>query len=182
MKFKVLSWADCEQVRQWRNKCLYALRTPYFLTEEQQSKFYENVICDRNARARFWGIWEIGEYPGYGGEPQKGEILIGMAGLENIEWENSRAEISLIINPEYHGMGYGTQAFDMLLIKGFNEMHLRQIWGEVYHCNPAKDFWMHMCDKYNAYKAQHKDVKFWGGTYWSSTYFSFEQEAWICHK
>ena len=63
MEFKVLSLDDCLQVAEWRNECLYALRTPYMLTEEMQEEFYKNTVCNRDARARYWGIWE---------EPEKG--------------------------------------------------------------------------------------------------------------
>jgi RimJ/RimL family protein N-acetyltransferase len=162
MVFKTLTKADCEQVRQWRNQCLFALRTPYGLTEEIQSRFYDDVICSRNSRARFWGIWI-------------GEKFIGMTGLENIEWENSCAEISLILNPEYHE-GYGTKAVDMLLDKGFNYLNLQNIYGEVYEINPAVTFWQKIIRKYNAHIAYLPKRKYWDGIYYGSWYFSIDEE------
>lgn len=161
MEFKTLTRADCEQVRQWRNNCLYALRTPYGLTEEMQAKFYDDVICDRNARARFWGIWIEARF-------------IGMAGLENIEWENGCAEISMIIDPDCHSKGYGIQATDMLLDKGFNQMRLETIYGECYECNPAVEFWKKVCSKYNASKTFLPNRKYWGGVLYDSLYFSID--------
>lgn len=58
MKLKCLTLSNLEQVRQWRNKQLESLRTPFLLTKEHQEKFYHDVICNRQANARFWGIWE----------------------------------------------------------------------------------------------------------------------------
>jgi len=187
LKFKVLLKNDCEQVRAWRNEILEALRTPFPLTEEQQGQFYQDVICNRDARARFWGIWvEEGTYKKYpgniiGSDPDDSyrETFIGMAGLENIEYENGRAEISIILNPVYQGKGYGKEAFDILLRKGFNELGLRQIWGEYYDSNPAKEFWQKIIKKYNGYQVRHKCIKFWNGEYWDSTYFSFEWKDYL---
>ena len=91
MEFRELTMTDCEKVRQWRNQCLYALRTPFQLTQEMQEDFYKNTVCNRNAKARFWGIWI---------KDKVSSTFIGMCGLENIEWENSCAEISIILNPD----------------------------------------------------------------------------------
>jgi len=192
MKFKVLSKDNCEQVRTWRNEALETLRTPFPLTKEQQEKFYNDIVCNRNASARYWGIWEsaecnvkyntcqaMSETDCFDMEISGTDKFIGMCGLENIEWENSRAEISLIINPKYRGKGYGIEAVDRLLHKGFNETGLRQIYGEVYDCNPAKEFWQNIIKKYNGYQVKHKCIKFWNGEYWNSLYFSFEWKDYL---
>jgi RimJ/RimL family protein N-acetyltransferase len=169
MEFRVLTRDNVELVREWRNKCLEALRTPYFLTGEQQQQFYDDVICNRNVKARFWGIWMSGQF-------------IGMTGLENIEWENSCAEISLIINPEHHGKGYGNQAVDMLLDKGFNYLGLETIYGECYDCNPSIEFWKKIIEKYSADTAILPNRKLWNGSYHDSLYFSFDVEEYLCRK
>jgi len=105
-----------------------------------------------------------------------------MVGLENIEWENCRAEISIILSPENRGQGYGKEAIDMLLDKGFNQLGLRQIWGEYFHCNPAKEFWQKIIKKYHAYNVEHKCIKFWNGEYWNSTYFSIDWKEYLKTK
>lgn len=171
MEFKVLSLDDCLQVAEWRNECLYALRTPYMLTEEMQEEFYKNTVCNRSARARFWGIWE---------EPNKGKIvnpprLIGMAGIENIEWENSRGEISLIIDPKYHKQGYGQEAVSRLLIKGFYELNLDNIWGVCYECNPAIYFWQKIIVKYNGTAAYFPNMKYYQASYYSGYCFNIDR-------
>ena len=188
MKLKALTLPDVEQVRQWRNDCLQALRTPFLLTAEMQENFYRDIICNRNARARYWGIWEEiettstecflgeGEIVHFGSEKAvKLFKLIGMVGMENIEWENRLAEISIILNPEYQGKGYGEKAVDLLLDQGFNYLNLENIWGECYKCNPALSFWRKICGKYIGYTTILPKRKYWEGTYHDSLYFNINK-------
>jgi RimJ/RimL family protein N-acetyltransferase len=184
MEFKVLSADECEQVRIWRNSCLESLRTPYLLTNEQQFDFFKNVICNREAKARYWGIWKtvnmvVAQYRPDGvvhnARDEDVYSLIGMAGIENIEWENRRGEISLIIDPQYRSMGNGDDAFKILLDKAFNELNLLNIWGVCYECNPAVSFWERQINKYNAFNAMLQNMKYFNGQYWRGLYFSYER-------
>lgn len=172
MEFKALCVCDCEIVRRWRNKCLSALRTPHELTKEMQEDFYKNVVCNRNARARYWSIYHKGEgiY-----DPNR---LIGMAGLENIEWENGLAEISLILDPDLRGEGFGTWAVEILLEKAFQHMRLETVYGEVYECNvDGIKFWNKMIEKYKATKVTLPNRKLYDGTFFDSMYFSIDREV-----
>ena len=189
MEFRTLIKEDCEKVRLWRNDTMHALRTPFMLTQEMQEDFYKNTVCNRDAKARFWGIWIEQEVKpiavdnlGTGDPPvatiETTKVFIGIVGLENIEWENGRAEISMIIGPDYRGKGYGKQVVGMLLKQGFHNMGLRQIWGEYYTMDKhIVKFWGEVCKKYNAHTAVHKHVKRWEGAYYSSMYFSIEREG-----
>lgn len=174
MKLKALSKSDCEQVRQWRNECLVALRTPYPLTEEQQARFYETVVCDRNARARYWGI-TVNDKNIWDNQFDK---LIGMCGLENIEWENRRAEISIILNPECQGKGYGEKAVELLLKQGFNYLNLENIWGECYENNPAITFWQKIIIVHNGYGTAIPCTKYFNGEYFGSLHFTLFKNNW----
>jgi RimJ/RimL family protein N-acetyltransferase len=177
MKLKVLSAADCEQVRLWRNDCLQALRTPYPLTKEQQEEFYHNVVCNRNANSLYRGVTtEIN----VDGETE--DMLIGMVGLENIERQNSRAEISIMIKPEYRAAGFGEQALAELLTWGFNTENLQNIYGECYLSNMAVDFWHRMVEKYHGYETAFPNTKYYRGVYWDSRLFNFNKEDCLCHK
>jgi len=183
MEFKTLSLDDCLMVRKWRNETLYALRTPYGLTAEQQTDFYVNVVCDRKANARYWGIWTKGiEHVGNCGVTHETDILIGMAGLENIEWENRRAEISLIIDWRQRSMGNGNTAFEILLEKGFHELNLENIWGVCYECNPALGFWRRQINKYKSTYTTFPNMKFWSGNYWAGLYFNFERSNYVTNN
>jgi len=165
MKLKALTLLDIEQVRQWRNLQIEMLRTPFPLTEEQQAKFYSEVISNRQANARYWGIKEK-------------ENLIGMAGLENIQFENRLAEISLLLTPgamEEHG----AKALNLLLHEGFMNMNLENIFTEVYECSPHLQFWMNIVVKYDTCFARLPNRKYYNGEYWSSFYINFNKEDYL---
>lgn len=185
MKLKELSLNDCEQVRQWRNENLAMLRTPFMLTGEMQAEFYHNVICNRNANARYWAVVDdenqtINKLSNGLPAPEQNTKLIGMIGLENISWENRNAEVSIILNPDYQRKGYGTQAVDLLLNQGFDYLNLENIYAECYTCNPALSFWHKMTskyiDKYNPKTAWLAKRKYWQGKYFDSLYINFEKE------
>jgi len=180
LKLKALSLADCEQVRQWRNESLMAFRTPFLLTQEMQKKFYSEVVCNRQANARYWGMVEpsdTGYYDFKNSEltPVFNCKLVGMCGLENIQWENRLAEISIILNPEYQGKGYGEKAVDLLLDQGFNYLNLENIFGECYECNPAVKFWEKVAAKYSGTTTVLPGRKYWQGRYYDSLYFSINK-------
>jgi len=190
VKLKELIFENVEQVRQWRNKCFEALRTPFLLTKEMQEQFYKDVICNRNAHARYWGVWET-KTPDAADDMLETfqdlfkpyDYFIGMVGLENIEWENRRSEISIILNPEYRGKGYGEQAVDMLLEQGFMYLNLDNIWGICYYCNPAFEFWKKIIQKHYAFSIELPSQKFWKGQYYFGLYFNISKEEWIkCRK
>ncbi len=168
MIFKSLSLPDLEQVRRWRNDIMASLRTPFLLTEEMQEQFYVEVICNRQANARYWGIW-IEADP----ENQTEEAFIGLTGIENIQWENRIGEIALIISPDAYGMGYGTEATKILLDKGFNYLNLENIYGECYLCSPAIAFWTHMVEKFGNYQTLIPNRKYFEGKYYDGLYFNF---------
>ncbi|MFH1761121.1 MAG: GNAT family N-acetyltransferase [bacterium] len=167
MKLKELNGENVEQVRQWRNQCLETLRTPFLLTKDMQQRFYEEDVCNRNSRNRWWGI-------------HVNNGFIGQMGLINIELENRRAEISIMINPEYQYKGYGTKAVELLLEQGFMHMNLENIWGEVYTCNiNGMVFWERLVKKYNGNDAFLKNTKYYNGRYWNSLWFNIAREDYI---
>ena len=193
MKLKVLSSSDCEQVRQWRNSQTEMLRTSFPLTQEQQIEFYRNIVCNRQANARYWGIWiEIktrNNITAVSGECKKDcnvcddcyydyiPVLIGMCGLENIQWENCLAEISLIFNPEYSMDEYGEEALMILLHEGFMNINLKNIYAEIYECNPYYKFWIEQVIKHAVKLSFLPDRKYLNGKYYGSIYLNFNKEC-----
>ena len=180
MKLKELSLSDVEQVRQWRNESLVSLRTPFLLTQEMQSKFYSDVVCNRQSNARYWGI--VGDNnielnkDAYGNTVTiQNTNLIGMCGLENISWENRNTEISIILNPECQGKGYGSKAVELLLDQGFNYLNLENIWGECYKCSSAIEFWQKIYIKYSGNETYLPNRKYWNGIYYDSLYFNINK-------
>jgi RimJ/RimL family protein N-acetyltransferase len=164
MKLDVLSLKDCQKARIWRNNVIETLRTSHFLTEEMQNNFYNNVVCDRNSKNRFFALRnDTSEWS-----------FIGMVGIVNIEWENRIGEISLIIDPSERGKGHGMKAIDLLLNKGFESLNLNTIYGECYNCNPSINFWEKVIKKYDAYKTILINRKYYNNIYYNSLYFSID--------
>lgn len=188
MKLKTLSLADCEQVRLWRNQQSSMLRTPFLLTQEQQEMFYRDVICNRQANARFWGVEATVTEEAWTGDldgktvPVEHQHFVGMTGLENISWENRLAEISLIFNPKYSMDKYGEEALRLLLYEGFMNMNLENIYTEVYSCNPNLDFWASIINKYKCIVAFLPFRKYHNGEYYSSTYLNINKGAFTEHE
>ena len=181
MKLKPLSLQDMETVREWRLEVPETLRTPYDLTREMQQDYYKNEICNRDSRTRYWGIWEqiaCGRKPSIPVDDDQFNHLIGYGGIENIEWENSRGEISLLIGPDYRKQGYGTKAVEAILFKAFHFLGLRNVHGECYLSSPAVPFWEKLIDKYYGRSVTFPFTKFYKGNFYDSYLFNFNRTAW----
>ena len=143
--FDALTQADCEQIRKWRNEDISAARTPFLLTDIMQKDFYEKVISNRDSEHRYWAIRDLGDnYDtkcGFCGglidniTKRCDYNLCGIAGLTNIEWENGRAEIALMIAPHLRKNHYGKDAIGILKKWGFGRMRLHTIYACVYGNN-----------------------------------------------
>jgi RimJ/RimL family protein N-acetyltransferase len=91
-----------------------------------------------------------------------------MCGLTNITKRD--AEISLMIDPAVRAKGLGTQALKLLLQKGFEEVEV--LYGEVYYCNTALEFWKKVLKGDNVRWSTLPDRKYFSGRWWDSLYFS----------
>jgi RimJ/RimL family protein N-acetyltransferase len=188
MKLKPLTLSDCEQVRQWRNENLSMLRTSFPLTEEMQGEFYLSNVCNRSLNARYWAIVIEEEYPSYGvtknitmKKDGIREVLIGMAGIENIEWENRLAEIGLIMNPDYIHMA--EDAIELILEQAFNYLNLENVFGEVYKCSPYSDIWYGMALENKGTCCVLPNRKYWQGKYYDALFFNINRWEWKkCHE
>jgi RimJ/RimL family protein N-acetyltransferase len=190
MKLKPLSMSDMEPIRNWRNEQMSMLRTSFPLTQGQQLDFYSKVICNRNANARYWGIYEEVEtdyavQPSISFEPIMIDNLIGMAGIENIQWENRLGEISLLLMPSTmpNTMNkYGGDALNLILYNGFLVLNLENIFTEVYHCSPYIEFWAKQSLDRAALYSILPNRKFYAGNYHDSMYINFKREDFLKHE
>ncbi len=173
MELRALSKTDMEQIRLWRNSALETLRTPYELTAEMQEDYYRTVICDRRSTTRYWGVRIIRPASELGYD-ENADTLIGYGGIENIEWENSTGEISLLVGPYYRKKGYGREAAKMILDRAFNQLNLHTVHGECYICAPW-EFWQKLVGVWpgRTGAAILSCRKYWNGKYYDSYYFTF---------
>lgn len=70
-------------------------------------------------------------------------LPIGVCGLTDIDFINSRAEFSLYIGKKFQGHGHAKDALRELFHFGFKSLNLNMIWGETFDGNPA----MHLFKK-----------------------------------
>lgn len=175
LQLRPLSSDNMETVRHWRMDIPETLRTPYMLTYEQQQDYYRTVICDRRSTTRYWGVWADCKDLQPDSECMH---FVGMGGIENIEWENRRGEISVLIDPNKRGKGYGKQAVEAFLGQAFRNLGLLNVWGECYYCSPAVGFWEKLVELYGAYSTKHPDAKFFDGKLFNSFWFNFKSRVW----
>jgi RimJ/RimL family protein N-acetyltransferase len=172
LEFRPLTESDMETIRVWRHCFMETLRTPYMLTQEQQNDYYQTVICNRDSKTRYWAFYaEIPEFDEEDLYGRKG-TLIGYGGIEAIEWENRRGEISVLIGPEFHGKGFGRQAVEQILAEAFGGLNLETVHGECYYSG-AVDFWTKILEDKKAYFTRLPKTKYYRGKYWDSLYFTF---------
>jgi len=53
--------------------------------------------------------------------------MIGTAGFTKFDFTANSAEIGYVLNPDYHGKGYGTEAVEAVLRFGFEELALHRM-------------------------------------------------------
>lgn len=165
---RTLCLEDMEPIRQWRNACLDVLRTPFALTKEQQEEWYRNEICNRNSRSRFFAIETTRKI-----YQREVPTLVGYGGIENIQWENSIGEISLLIAPDNKKKGIGFRAALEIINYGFNNLNLYTIFAECYTNNTAINFWHKVFTQYKNYsEVILPNRKYSNGGYCDSMYFS----------
>jgi len=175
IKLKVLSREDAEQIRLWRNEYLDTLRTPFPLTKEQQSDWYNNVICNRQANARWFGIWR--HLPATDTHMEVDDF-IGYTGIENISWGNRQGEVSMLIGTEFQGNGYSTETYKLILNYAFNELNLDFVNGEVY-CSNEKMVAIDIktVEKNGGEYVRLPKRKYLNGKYYDSLYVLFPRPA-----
>lgn len=62
---------------------------------------------------------------------------VGFADLQNFDALNLRAEVGLVIMPEYRGRGLATEALELLADYAHNTIHLHQLYAIVAASNQA---------------------------------------------
>lgn len=56
-----------------------------------------------------------------------GGKMIGTCGFTSFDLSNNSAEVGYVLNPEYHGCGYATEALRCVLAHGFMALNLHRI-------------------------------------------------------
>ncbi len=59
------------------------------------------------------------------------DTLIGIIGHYRISWENFRSEIGYMLTPKYAGRGITTEAVQLMIAYGFNQMGMHSLEGVI---------------------------------------------------
>ena len=165
IEIRPIQKSDLGIIIEERNKVMETLRTPFMLNLDMQIDYYNKIICNRDSKTRYFIFEENGQSIGYGG-------------LENIEWENSRAEISLLVWKSKRRKRYGTVCAEIILKYGFESLNFHSVYGECYYSG-MKDFWKSFLIKCgrNFFTANLKDTKYYLGKYYDSFYFTIIKDG-----
>ena len=122
-----------EAIRQWRNSQLNVLRQVAPISQQQQQSYYENLIWPSMSEAAPANI--LVSFLNCG-------TPIGYGGLVHIAWEDLRAEVSFLLDPE-RAANASTYSKDfscfLNLIKrlAFDDLGLHRLFTETYDVRPV---------------------------------------------
>lgn len=120
-----LSDADSETLRLWRNNPkIYKWCRQYEPLEKWNHEKWLSSLASRSD-VKMYGIFTLENE------------LVGVCGLTDIDYINSRAEFSIYVGEKWWGRKLGEKGLRTLLSHGFRALNLHNIWGETYDGNPA---------------------------------------------
>lgn len=106
--------------------------------------------------------------------------VIGGIGLDNINERNGRFSISMRINHDYRGKGYGTAALKLLLDYAFNERRLHKFNAVLVDGNVASET---MLKKLGCVKeGLRREVFYHQGRYWNELCYGLIDSEFNCNK
>lgn len=95
---------------------------------DNQEEFFENVICSDDIPLMICG--KDGQ--------RKGIISLEREG----DKAEKLAEIGIWIHPNFHGNGHGTEASEMIVNYGFDQLNFHRIYARAYEGNrPSQKIW-----------------------------------------
>lgn len=118
---------DIMSIRVWRNLQIDVLRQKSLISEEQQKRYFDSVIWPTfeqdNPNQILVSFFKHGE-------------LIGYGGLVHISWEDKRAEVSFLVDPERHIPEIYEEDFSAFLTlvgsMAFSDLGFYRIFTETY--------------------------------------------------
>ena len=122
-EFQFDDWKEVHEYASQERACIYQ---PWGPNNEDETKAFVRMIVEdaqKNPRTRFAFAVTI----------QEGSKVIGAGEINVRDAGNRKGEISYIINPQYWGNGYATEAAGLLLRFGFTKLNLHRIYAT---CDP----------------------------------------------
>ena len=152
-----------------REKNRAGMRTNQPVNEEDQDSWFYHATS-RNAPSRWWQI-SADEVAVIGTSDTKIEThVVGYCGIEKIDWIARTGEMSLLLDGSDDEW---RDVFDLLLNKAFDELNLKEVHAEVFHCNPDLSRWNNVQQVFNAFCTTLRMRKYWKGILYDADYISW---------
>lgn len=101
--------------------------------------------------------------------------MIGIIGHYKIRWEHFRSEIGYMLLPEYQGKGFITEAIQLIIKYGFNEMRMHSLEAIIHPDNNASAI---VLEKNNFVKEAHiLQNEFYDGKFLDTVIYSILNNA-----
>jgi RimJ/RimL family protein N-acetyltransferase len=126
IRIRAIEKTDIDEIMKWVNdpEVMQNLLMRYPISRYQEEKWIEKALDDSDQRNRVFAI------------EAKDGIYLGGIGLHAINWENSNAEVGIVIGKKEHwNKGYGSDAMMTILDFAFNQMNLHRVYLRVYEYN-----------------------------------------------
>ena len=126
VRIRALEKTDIDEIMKWVNdpEVKENLLMRYPISRFQEEKWIERMLDDSDSRNKGFAI-----------ETKEG-VYLGGIGLHRIDWENSNAEVGIVIGKkDCWNKGYGTDAMMAILDFVFNQMNLHRVYLRVFEYN-----------------------------------------------
>jgi RimJ/RimL family protein N-acetyltransferase len=125
-----LRYGDRFDIMRWRNEQIYHLRQDRLLTEEDQQRYFDEVVSKLYGQPRPDQV--LFSY-------LEGDVCIGYGGLVHINWKDRHAEISFLMDTRLEKDGFAdhwTRYLTMLREVAFGELGLHKIYTYAFDLRP----------------------------------------------
>lgn len=125
-----IRYEDRFLIMKWRNEQIYHLRQAYPLTEEDQQRYFDNVVAKLYDNPKPDQI--LFSY-------MEKDICVGYGGLVHINWIDNNAEVSFIMDTRLEKEFFATHwsnYLTMLKEVAFNDLGLHKIYTYAFDLRP----------------------------------------------
>jgi diamine N-acetyltransferase len=106
---------DIDNIMGWVNDPVVLEKFANFkpVSREDELKFLKELLVSPNDKT--YTVEEDGQY-------------LGQVSINKIYWAAMNGRLAMAIHPNHRGRGVATEAIQLLIDKGFNEMKLHKLW------------------------------------------------------
>ena len=124
--------------------------------------------------------YDMGDFFDWAVVERESGRMIGTCGFTNIDAPNDVGEIGYVLNPEYHGKGYATEAASEVLRFGFERLGLHRIEARFMEGNASS---LHVMEKLGmTFEGYHRDSMLVKGSYRTIGYCSILRDEYEKNK